>query len=246
MTHRPIIGISGSYITDKQQILVKETYTSAILQAGGLPVLLPTVKDESYIDAMLDSIDGLLLTGGGDVDPGCYGDARIPECGEPTPLRDAFELSITRKARARRMPIFGICRGVQILCVACGGKLFQDIPSAMDMPRERHYQDEPYSRLHHEVQLVKGGLLNRITQMECIKTNSMHHQAIRVIGSSLVVDAVSAEGVTEAVYDTQNEAIFGVQFHPEYITHELESGAKAMFEYFIQKVNAYRGEKIDN
>ena len=245
MTHRPIIGISGTYIVDKQQILLKDTYTSAILRAGGLPVILPPVNEESVIDALLDSIDGLLLSGGGDVDPSCYGDERIPECGESTPLRDAFELSITRKACARRMPIFGICRGAQILCVAYGGKLIQDIPTVLGVPFEMHRQEEPYSQLQHEVHLVKGGLLNQITQQECIKTNSMHHQAVQVTGGSLTIDARSAEGIVEAIYDTQNDAIFGVQFHPEYITHEPESCAKALFEYFIQKVNAYRSAKSD-
>lgn len=239
---RPIIGICASYLVDKQQILLRDTYTNAVLEAGGLPVILPVVTDESVIDALLNRIDGLLLSGGGDVNPACYGEEKSPECGETTELRDAFELRITQKARKRKMPIFGICRGLQVLNVVYGGTLIQDIPSACGFPLEKHRQPEPYDELWHDVILEEGGLLARVTGEKRFMTNSMHHQAIKALGGTLVVEGRAEDGTVEAVRDLENDAIFGVQFHPEYITKK-STCARALFAYFVKKAAAYGCEK---
>ena len=224
---RPIIGISGTFLEDKQQILLRETYTNAILEAGGLPFILPTVSDEAVIRALLDQIDGLLLSGGGDVDPAHYGEQRLPECGEPNARRDEFELRITKTAKDRRVPIFGICRGIQVLSVVYGSKLIQDIPSVCGIPLEKHRQPEPFS------------LLTRITGLTHAMTNSMHHQAIALPCGTLVVEATTADGIIEAVSDCENAAVFGVQFHPEFLT-ENSDFAKALFAYFVKTAKEYR------
>ena len=236
---RPIIGISGTFLEDKQQILLRETYTNAILEAGGLPFILPTVSDEAVIRAMLDQIDGLLLSGGGDVDPEHYGEQRLPECGEPNARRDEFELRITKMAKDRRIPISGICRGIQVLSVVYGSKLIQDIPSVCGIPLEKHRQPEPFNLLWHEIELTKGGLLTRITGLTHAMTNSMHHQAIALPGGTLVVEATTADGIIEAVSDCENAAVFGVQFHPEFLT-ENGDFAKALFAYFVKTAKEYR------
>ncbi|MBR5225655.1 MAG: gamma-glutamyl-gamma-aminobutyrate hydrolase family protein [Clostridia bacterium] len=239
---RPIIGIAASYSIEKQQILLRDTYTNAVLQAGGMPVILPIITDDAAVDDMLDCIDGLLLSGGGDVDPSCYGAQREPECGEPTPLRDIFELLIIKKARERRMPIFGICRGLQVLTVAYGGALIQDIPKEYGIAREMHYQAEPYSQYWHEVMLEEGGLLSRITGSDCMMTNSMHHQAIRKLPETFVIEGKSHEGIIEAVSDAENSSVLGVQFHPEYLVGESEA-ARAIFRYFVSKTKEYQAKK---
>ena len=239
---RPIIGIAGSYSVEKQQILLRDTYTNAVLQAGGMPVILPMTLEEKAIDDMLDSIDGLLLSGGGDVDPVRYGAVKEPECGEPNALRDTFELLLTQKAKKRQMPILGICRGMQVLAVAYGGTLIQDIPKAYGIVREVHYQPEPFNQLWHDVLLEKGGLLSRITGVSCLKSNSMHHQAIKDLCAPLVVEGKSREGIIEAVTDSQNNSVLGVQFHPEYMVEKSEA-AKKIFRYFVTKTQEYRANK---
>jgi len=235
---RPIIGISANFIEDKQQIMIRETYTNAVIAAGGLPFILPTVSDDKVIGDLLDAMDGLLLTGGGDVDPACYNEARKPECGEASPRRDDFEFRIARKALELRMPVFGICRGIQVLNVVYGGKLVQDLPSAFSIPLERHRQPEPYNAYWHEVFLTEGGLLSRIAGITKTMTNSMHHQAIDVLGSSLVIEGTTADGIIEAVSDKENPAVFGVQFHPEYLTENSEF-AQALFSYFVKQAAEY-------
>ena len=242
MTMRPIIGIAASYSIEKQQILLRDTYTNAVLQAGGMPVILPFTLDIAAVDDMLDCLDGLLLSGGGDVDPSCYGAQREPECGEPTALRDAFEIMLIKKAKEKKMPILGICRGMQVLAVAYGGTLIQDIPKEYGIVREMHYQAEPYNQYWHEVLLEKEGLLSRITGVSSIMTNSMHHQAIRKLPETFVIEGKSCEGIIEAVSDAENSSVLGVQFHPEYLVDGSEA-ARAIFRYFVLKTKEYQAKK---
>ena len=119
--NRPLIGISGSHNVADRQMFVRENYMQSVLRAGGIPVLLPEIEDEETAKAILDRLDGLLLAGGGDVLPSRYGEETLPACGEDDPQRDIFELLIIPMAIARNMPIFGICRGIQVLNVAMGG-----------------------------------------------------------------------------------------------------------------------------
>ena len=239
---RPFIGISATYLMEKQQILLRDTYTNAVLEAGGLPVLLPTILVECAVDAFLDRIDGLLLSGGGDVDPACYGEERVPECGEANAQRDAFELMITKKAIERRMPVFGICRGIQVLNVVYGGTLVQDIPSTYGCLLEKHRQPEPYNDFWHEIALKENGYFQQIVGEKTFMTNSMHHQAIKLLGGTLEAEAWSSDGIIEAVVDRENEAVFGVQFHPEYLT-EKSLCARKLFARFVLNAKVYAADK---
>lgn len=240
MEKRPLIGISASNNQGKTQLGIGKTYTSAVLRAGGLPVLLPYTDDEATIDALLDRMDGLLLSGGCDILPARFAEETLPCCGEIDEERDVFELLITQKALERGMPIFGICRGIQVLAVAMGATLFQDIETQLGIQRTRHKQEPPFDCPVHTVRFVEGGLFARITGTKEMPTNSIHHQSIKDAGSRLKIEGITQDGIIEAVCAADNDAVFGVQFHPECLAQSSVYAA-CMFDHLIQKAAAYRG-----
>lgn len=235
MKQQPVIGILGYQTQPNPGIGLRQTYIDSILRAGGLPVILPMFTTEENVSQALELIDGLLISGGCDVNPARYGEEKLPECGESCEVRDESELLFVRHARAAKMPIMGICRGMQLLNVAYGGTLIQDLPSQRGLPLEKHKQSEPYNVLVHDITLTDGGLLQRVTGKKHFMTNSVHHQAIASLGSTLKVEAVCEDGVIEAVSDSEDEAVFGVQFHPELFSGEHEYAQK-LFDYFVSKV----------
>ncbi len=239
---KPVIGITGYSTQPNAGVGLRRTYIDAVLHSGGLPVILPMLTQEEDAVRLLRSIDGLLLSGGGDIDPKLFGEEKRPECNAPDVLRDACELLLARLAREMRMPVFGICRGVQVLNVAYGGTLIQDIASQCGIPCGTHRQGEPYDALVHDVQLTPGGLLNRLTGLDRFATNSLHHQAVAALGGTLVAEAVCADGIIEAVSDSANPAIFGVQFHPEFFCKQKEY-ARKMFDYFTEQAAAFAASR---
>lgn len=240
MGHRPIIGISASRSEEKHQLSLTETYLNAIDRAGGLPVVLPSsITDEEAIGELLEHVDGVLLSGGIDVHPRRFGEEVLPACGAIDETRDAFELALTRKAIERGMPLFGICRGVQVLAVALGGTLFQDIESQLGLPASAHRQEEPMDDYKHAVRFKEGGLLARVTGTTLMLTNSKHHQSIKEAGDRLVVEGIAMDGIIEAVSMAGNESVFGVQFHPECFERFSDPAAK-LFAYFVEKASEYK------
>ena len=238
MKFRPLIGISGAYNEENQRLSLNERYFEAIIRAGGLPVMLPQTTDEATIHALLDRIDGLLLSGGVDVLPARYGEETLPACGTIHEKRDASELLMTQYALDKGMPIFGICRGIQVLAVALGATLFQDIESQLGIPASKHKQEQPYDDPVHTVRFKEGGLFERITQTTLMPTNSMHHQSIKEAGDRLRIEGITMDGIIEAVCSKENETVFGVQFHPEYLAHYSDF-AERLFTYFVEKSTAY-------
>ena len=238
MEKRPVIGVSGPFNQDKQQMLLGVRYAYTLLRAGALPVLLPRTTNEETICALLDHIDGLLLAGGGDVLPTRFGEEPLPACGKPDEVRDEFELLLLKHAFQRRMPVFGICRGVQMIAVALGATLFQDIESQLGIPRIHHYQELPYDDAVHVVRFKEGGLLERITGTSVMPTNSMHHQSIKEANERIRIEGITMDGIIEAISATDNDAVFGVQFHPEQFAH-YSYFAYRLFEYFVNKASAY-------
>ncbi len=229
----PLIGVCASHDTEKKTYFVRANYMDAILRAGGMPVLLPMITDPEVIMDMASKLDGLFLAGGGDVDPARYGEERIPQCGEPDPLRDSFELKLTEAVLAMGdLPVFGVCRGIQVLNVALGGTLYQDIPAQTGV-NEHHMQNPPYDEPTHVIEVETGSLIHRILGTDRFMVNSTHHQAVHTPAPSLVVDARSPEGIIEAVHSAENERVFGVQFHPEHFAYKSE-GAQALFNYFVK------------
>lgn len=239
MSNRPIIGISGSHNMEDTLFAIRENYVNAVLRAGGIPVLLPETADRETVCALLDVIDGLLLSGGGDVRPAHFGEEPIPACGEPDDLRDAFELQIIPEAVKRQMPIFGVCRGIQVLAVALGGTLIQDIESQRGIPKAVHSQEPPYSEPVHTVRFEENGLFASITGVTSMRTNSMHHQAIKDPGEYLIVEGYAEDGIIEAVRGKEDDSILAVQFHPEFLAEHSEQAAR-IFGYFVEKADAYR------
>ncbi len=238
----PIIGISGSHNIADRQLFVRENYMQSVLRAGGIPVLLPEIEDKETAAQILAHLDGLLLAGGGDILPSRYGEETLPACGEADEQRDVFELLMIPMAISQKMPIFGICRGIQVLNVAMGGTLIQDIESQKGIPTGVHQQKPPYGEPVHAVHFEQGSLFEQITGTKSMQTNSMHHQAVKDIAPGLQVDGQADDGMIEAVSAIGNPRIFAVQFHPEYLSdHDVY--AQRLFDYFVKLAGEYRSEK---
>jgi putative glutamine amidotransferase len=193
-------------------------YVEGVAEAGGAPVVLPPVVGSRAAESLLDGLDGLLLSGGSDLDPSYYGEEPVPELGVTIPERDAFEMVLLEHALRRGMPIFGICRGMQILNVALGGTLYQDLPSQMDhRVLLGHRQETPKWQPTHEVEVEGGSKVGQIMGVDELKVNSYHHQGIKDLARGLLVSAVSPDGVVEAVEfrDFSERWLVGVQWHAE-------------------------------
>ncbi|MCL2573768.1 MAG: gamma-glutamyl-gamma-aminobutyrate hydrolase family protein [Defluviitaleaceae bacterium] len=220
---KPIIGITAS-INDKQHYL-NRAYVDAVERAGGLPLILPA--SDNIIQA-IDIIDGLLLSGGGDIDGSFFDEPTHPRANDIWKQRDKAEIALTQLAYERNIPILGICRGLQILHVALGGKIAQHI--------EGHKQDEPRHIATHSVHLI--GRPAQVVGKENIMVNSIHHQAV-LMGepcSPLRVCAVSNDGVIEALCGESARFVFGVQWHPEELIHMQEHFR--IFEEFMVSILA--------
>jgi putative glutamine amidotransferase len=224
----PLIGITRCRKLDD--------YQQAVLHVGGdVRVVEPSM---SVVNA-LAGIDGLLLTGGEDVDPARYGEAAHPTVTDLDPQRDAFELDLITEARARQLPILAICRGVQLLNVACGGTLVQDLPSQatsgtehlLAMPAHQSYD------LAHEIWIDKGTVLaqlmnDRLNGTDTCDVNSRHHQAIKTLAKGFRASATAPDGVVEAIEDPSGAFCVGVQWHPENFWRTGEF--RSIFEGFLE------------
>ena len=212
-----------------------EDYRQSILHVGGEPRILDSSMP---VEQALAGIGGLMLTGGGDVAPARYGEPPHPAVVEAEPGRDEFEIALVAAARARHLPIFAICRGAQVLNVACGGTLVQDIPAEVAGALAHSLavpQHEPYA-LAHEVWVDKDSLLAKLMRErlvdEAIEVNSRHHQAVKRVAKGLVASATAPDGVIEAIEDPKARFCLGVQWHPENFFRTGEF--RALFEGFLE------------
>lgn len=229
---KPIIGVTSS-IKEGKTLTTGMDNARSVIRAGGAPVVLPSVTDESVIERLAETLDGLLVTGGGDVDPTLYGDEPHPALGEVCPERDRFELAVVRRFLALDKPVFGICRGCQVLNVAAQGDLFQDIHAQADRPLLQHYQKAPRGHATHFVDIEAGSRLHGIVQAERLKVNSFHHQAIRRAGEGFVITARSGDGIVEAIEGGRYRFALGVQWHPENMTGAGDRPSQQLFEAFV-------------
>jgi putative glutamine amidotransferase len=212
-----------------------EDYRQAILHVGGDP----RIVDPSMTPAAaLEGVDGLLLTGGDDVAPSRYGETAHPSIVEAEPGRDEFEIALIAAARKKNLPILAICRGIQVLNVACGGTLVQDIPSQMAgaLPHTLSVPpNEPYS-LAHEIWIEKDSLLSRLMRErlndDTCEVNSRHHQAVATVAKGFKVSATAPDGVIEAIEDPDARFCLGVQWHPENFWRTGEF--RPLFEGFLE------------
>ena len=212
---RPVIGITIGYsIQDREIFALRDDYVRAVERAGGLPVVLaPGTPEDAPV--LLDHLDGLLLTGGADVDPGLYGQPPHETVTRIIPERDALEVALCREALRRDMPLLAICRGQQVLNVATGGTLIQDLPSQWKGAVNHDPEGERWSPAH-DVRILPGTRLREILGQERVEVNSFHHQAVKEPGQGVVVSAFAEEDdVVEGIEIPGRRLAVGVQWHPE-------------------------------
>ncbi|MFZ3590033.1 gamma-glutamyl-gamma-aminobutyrate hydrolase family protein [Bacillus sp. DJP31] len=229
---KPIIGITSHVELDYKHSLSND-YVQSIIQAGGIPVILPIGVD-SDVDQLVDKIDGLVVTGGGDIDPILFGEEPHPKLGMISPGRDSFEMAIIEKMLVANKPILAICRGIQILNIAVGGDMYQDIYSQIDTDLLQHSQNATRTHLSHYVIATENSLLEDIAGQSKFKVNTFHHQAVRNVPKPLVVSGVASDGIIEAIESVEHTFVLGVQWHPEPLAVGGEIIAKRIFSRFVQ------------
>lgn len=210
---RPVVGITTNY--EGIDATVRSAYYRQILRAGGTPLLIPPVADISTILSTLDTVDAVLLTGGGDFNPLWNGDEPVPGLHNINRERDLPELMLTRFAYDRQMPLLGICRGIQTLAIALDGHVVQDMPHTEQLLK--HSQDADREEPTHSVSIFPQTTLHSIYNVDRIYVNSFHHQAIDVPGSRLRTSAKAPDGTIEAIESSEHKAVLGVQWHPEWL-----------------------------
>jgi len=188
---------------------------NAVLTVGGTPVLIPLITDETALDEIVSRIDGLLLTGGGDIYSPLYGEELHPAVDSYDLKRDRYDIALVKQAAERQLPILGICRGCQLINVAFGGTLIQDIPSQVLESTVNHYQEEAREVATHSIQITSDSQLCKIVHTKQIKVNTFHHQAVKTVAPGFEAVAWAEDGVIEAIESTEGKAIWGVQWHPE-------------------------------
>ncbi len=208
----PVIGITGNYDTGKCTLL--EGYYRSVLEAGGTPFIIPPFEDIDAMVSLLDHVDALILSGGSDINPLYLDEEPIQELGSINPARDWHELMLVRLAANRQIPILGICRGVQVMMAALGGKLYQDIYKEASATL-KHSQHTERHIATHTVNIAPGSRLAQIFGTEKLPVNSFHHQAVKEAAPGFAVTAYSPDGLIEGVESTQHKSMIGVQWHPE-------------------------------
>lgn len=236
---RPAIGITCSTVQSESsgaplRHCQNLSYIRAVASAGGVPLLIPDLRDKAALSSLYDLCDGLLLPGGGDIDPARFGEPRHERCGQPSPLRDEVELTLTRWTVRDRKPVLAICRGIQVLNVALGGSLYQDIAAQL-CGAEKHdwYPDYPRDRLSHVVEIGRGTILSEVLDGRSLPVNSLHHQALKDIGPQASIAARAADGVIEALEVKDHPFALGVQWHPEELAPSNQQ-AQRLFDALVR------------
>ena len=227
---RPVIGITGNY--EDLTCKLGRGYYQSVVEAGGVPIVIPPVADKHVIINTLEHIDALILSGGGDINPLWAGEEPSPRLHGINQERDLPELLIARLAYNRQIPMLGICRGIQTLATAFGGKVSQDI---CDVATVKHSQDADRSEATHSVTIEQDSTLFNIYKEDKLMVNSFHHQAVAEAGDKFNVVAKSADGIIEAMESTEFKSILGVQWHPEC----LEEGLP-LFQWLVDEAKSYR------
>jgi microsomal dipeptidase-like Zn-dependent dipeptidase/gamma-glutamyl-gamma-aminobutyrate hydrolase PuuD len=222
---------------------ISGAYVNAIAKAGGTPVLIPLTTDFSVLDKILSQIDGLILTGGGDVYAPLYNEELHPSVESYDLERDLYDIQLVGKAAEKQIPILGICRGHQVINVAFGGNLIQDIPSQTPDSKINHNQPEDGEIGTHSVTIKSGSTLHRIIKKETISVNSFHHQAIKTIAPGFEIVAQSEDGIIEAIEPKNGKSILGVQWHPERMVAADNGTMLAIFKQIIGDAELYRMAK---
>lgn len=245
MSRAPRIAVSAATeIWDGvARVRLNDVYIRAVEAAGLVPLVTPPLSGDDDAEAVLDAVDGLVLTGGADVDPACYGAPPHPRLGPLNRPRDQWELLLARAARARALPTLGICRGLQLLNVALGGTLVQDIPSECPTNIRHDSPGERAARVH-EVIIEPESALARAIGATSLSTNSFHHQALAQVSDALRITARAPDGIIEGAesVDLDRWWVLAVQWHPEELTATSESWDRNLFAAFAERVRRSRDE----
>ena len=217
-----------------------QSYVHAVARAGAAPLLIPLLADEALLRALYDRIDGLLLPGGEDVHPNQYGEPVHDRCGKISDLRDGVELALIRWAMADHKPLLAICRGIQVLNVALGGSLYQDIQAQVPQAGEHNcHASHARNQVAHDVAVAADSRLAYLVGTDSLPVNSFHHQAVKEVAPGLVVAARAPDGVIEAVEGEGQAFVLGVQWHPEEMAAE-DDRAQRLFDALVEACEGRR------
>ena len=238
---RPLIGISCGH--SGRSSSVNLTYTESVIRAGGVPLMIPVTTDSLTMRHLMKRLDGIILSGGEDIHPSYYNEAPLPELGEVDSVRDVYDMALIRMAHDFNVPMLGICRGEQLINVALGGSLYQDIPSQCPGSDILHRQKESSYIGTHKVLFEPGSQLAQMIGHTEWTTNSHHHQAVKAIAPSLRITARTADGIVEGFESNQGYPIWGVQFHPEALTLGGDTVAHRIIRHLVAQADYYRQAK---
>ncbi len=247
MNTPPLIGITASEMRHPEPphskvYTLSRRYVDAVQQCGGAPLILPPTLEGEALRRVFDRLDGVLLSGGGDLDPALYGEPPHPVLFGLNPARDGMELDLARWAVQERKPILSICRGIQVLNVALGGSLIQDIPSQAPGALQHSFDDKviPHDYIAHSVRIKPRSRLAGVMGMEEAQTNSWHHQSIKRAADGLDIVAHSPDGIVEAVEVPGHRFAIGVQWHPEFL-YEKQPEMRRLFAALVEAARAEVG-----
>lgn len=249
MSPRPIIGITTQTLEPIPGELprcwvMSQRYVDVLTSVGALPWVIPLSHDMATLRAIYEQLDAVFLPGGVDMDPDQYSESRLPECGVTDADRDRVEVALVRWAMADRKPVLAVCRGVQVLNVAAGGTLYQDLAEWCEAAIKHDYwpmEVKQRQDLVHEVSIEDGTQLASIIGAGSATVNSMHHQGIKKLAEGLVVNALAPDGLIEGVEGADDGYLIGVQWHPEELV-ESDPAMRRLFESFIESADAYKSE----
>jgi putative glutamine amidotransferase len=244
---KPVIGVTPDFNAGDRKDMggreptyfLRARYIRAIEELGGIPLILPLVAEPSARRRLLDSVDGLLLTGSGpDLPPRLYGERQRYKFPLVSERRAGFELELVRQARSRDLPLLAICGGMQTVNVACGGSLFQDIPSQVRHALD-HRQKTKAIHVSHPVAVKPKSLLDKIVDKATIMVNSSHHQSVKKVAPSLVSSAVAPDGIVEAIESPTHRFLLAIQWHPEFL-FERHAAHRRLFEALLRAARRTR------
>ncbi|MGN6727345.1 MAG: gamma-glutamyl-gamma-aminobutyrate hydrolase family protein [Tepidisphaeraceae bacterium] len=211
---KPLIGITSDYVNGKPQYMTTWAYVEAVEKAGGLPVIIPYKVNPANVSAYVDHLDGLLLSGGDDLDPQAFGEERHLMAEAIDPDRQRFEMALLREAERRGLPVLGICLGLQVMNVYRGGSLHQFLPDLTRGEPLEHRKLDDWTR-RHDVTVEPGTQLAELTGKQRLACNTSHKQAIKSLGSGLRITAYAPDGIIEGIEDPSRPFFMAVQWHPE-------------------------------
>lgn len=230
---KSIIGLTSNFdfLNNKKIIKVNNTYVNAVESGGGVPIIIPIIKELEDIDRHLDIINGLIFTGGEDVSSLLFGEEPMKEVDTICMARDKMEMELFKRAYERGIPILGICRGMQLINVSLGGTLYQDIN--IQLPDSLgHRCTFNIHQGYHNINILDNSILFNIFNVKKLAVNSNHHQSIKKLGENLRTTSITSDGIIESIESINDKFVLGVQFHPEAMM-ESDDMFKKLFNYFV-------------